>query len=180
MQLPQSPRLRFAELTAADAGFILQLTNSEGWLRFIGDRGIRSLQDALVYIEQGPQAMYAAHGFGLWRVSQIDTPGAIGLCGLIQRESLPTPDLGFAFLAEFCGRGFATEAAEACIRHAREALGWSSLLAIVQQDNTASLRLLQRLDFSLQPSLLPAAAAADAKPLLQLDLDLRQPHRGGA
>lgn len=147
MPCPTSPRLRFDELTEADAGFILRLTNSEGWLRYIGDRGVRSHDDAIRYIEDGPRRLYREYGYGLWRISRLDDPTPMGLCGLVRRDSLPGPDLGFAFLPEFWGRGYAREAAEASLAFVRDTLQLPGLLAICQQDNAASLALLAHLGF---------------------------------
>lgn len=170
----ETARLQLQQLVADDAEFILRLTNSAGWLRFIGDRGVHTLQDALGYIEAGPQAMFAAHGHGLWRVNRRGDPTAIGLCGLIRRDSLPAPDLGFALLPEHCGQGYAVEAAQACVVHAREVLRWPQLLAILQADNAGSMRLLKKLGFEI------VATATDdtteAIPLLRMQLDL-QPER---
>jgi ribosomal-protein-alanine N-acetyltransferase len=147
MPCPSSPRLRFDELSANDTDFILQLTNSEGWLRYIGDRGIRTPDDACRYIDEGPRTLYREHGFGLWRISRLDDPTPMGVCGLVKRDSLPGPDLGFAFLPAFWGAGYAREAASACLAFAREALQLRELLAICQPDNAASLRLLEALGF---------------------------------
>lgn len=149
MPILQTDRLELCELEDADAGFILRLTNSEGWLRYIGDRGIGDLEAAQAYIRSGPQAMYAAHGHGLWRVDRREDGRTMGLCGLIRRDSLPAPDLGYALLPEYYGLGYAREAASACIDFARERLGWPQLLAIVQADNRDSLRLLAALGFAV-------------------------------
>lgn len=147
MLTPSSARLRFDELTDDDAGFILRLTNSEAWLRYIGDRGVHSLGDACRYIEEGPRTLYRTHGYGLWRISRIDDPAPMGLCGLVRRDTLPGPDLGYGFLPEFWGAGYAREAAQATIDFARDALKLPELLAICQQDNAASLKLLEGLGF---------------------------------
>ncbi len=147
MPCPTSPRLRFDELTEADAGFIVRLTNSEGWLRYIGDRGVRSHDDAIRYIEDGPRRLYREYGYGLWRISRPDDPTPMGLCGLVRRDSLTGPDLGFAFLPEFWGHGYAREAAEASLAFVRDTLELPGLLAICQLDNAPSLALLAHLGF---------------------------------
>src|SRR5689334_15984596 len=94
----ETPRLRLRELTGDDAAFILELVNEPGWLRFIGDRNVHSLEDARGYIERVPRASYAKNGFGLWAVDLRETGERLGMCGLIRRESLPYADIGFAFL----------------------------------------------------------------------------------
>lgn len=149
MRLPFAPRLRFRELQTvpADADFILRLTSSEPWLRHIGDRGVRSAQDALRYIETVPRRQYAAHGFGLWGITRLQDEASIGVCGLMCRSDLPGPDLAYALLPEHWGQGYAHEAALACLEHARDALGLQAVYAICTPDNAASIRLLLKLGF---------------------------------
>jgi ribosomal-protein-alanine N-acetyltransferase len=171
MPVLRTERLDLCELEPSDAHFILRLTNTEGWLRYIGDRGVRSEDDAREYIERGPRAMYAQHGHGLWRIDRREDGRAIGMCGLIRRDSLPAPDLGFALLPEFAGLGYAREATVACIEFARERFGWPRLLAIVQADNQASLRLLRGLGF-VDAASDETAGSEDALPLLRLCLGL--------
>jgi [ribosomal protein S5]-alanine N-acetyltransferase len=139
-----TPRLRLDAVVEDDAPFIFELVNDPAWLRYIGDRQVHSLDDARGYVRNGPAASYAQHGFGLWRVSLRDgTP--IGLCGLLQRNALAHPDIGFAYLPDFRGRGYALEAARAVVDHARDTLGLRRLLAITRPDNEASMQLLGRL-----------------------------------
>ena len=145
----ETERLRLCRLSPdsdADADFILRQLNDPGFIRFIADRGVRKLDDARAYIRNGPAASYAQHGHGLYRVSLQDgTP--IGLCGLLRREGLDAPDLGYSLLGEFTGYGYAIEAAAAVLADGRERLGFSRILAIVDPDNAASIRLLQKLGF---------------------------------
>ena len=147
MRVLSTPRLHLRELTPADAPFILVLLNDPDWLRYIGDRGVRTESDARRYIEQGPMAMYAEHGFGLWLVELRDGGKPVGICGLLRRPGLDDPDLGFAFLPEFRGRGYAVEAAGAALAHGRAALGLGRLLAITSPGNDASERVLRKLGF---------------------------------
>lgn len=128
----------------ADAPFILALVNDPDWLRYIGDRQVRSLEDARAYIAKGPAAMHARHGHSLLLVALHDgTP--IGLCGLLRRDTLEQPDLGFAFLPQYRGQGYALEAAAATLADGRDRLGLRRILAITAPDNTASGRLLEKL-----------------------------------
>lgn len=147
LSVPTASRLQFEPFTEADAPFIVGLLNEPGFLRFIGDRGIRTEADAVGYLRHGPIAMYARHGFGLLRLTLRESGEAVGMCGLLQREGLDRPDLGFALLGAFEGRGLATEAGRAVVDHATAALGLPSLLAIVNPDNAASIRILTRLGF---------------------------------
>jgi RimJ/RimL family protein N-acetyltransferase len=143
----ETPRLRLRELTGDDAPFIMELVNDAGWLRFIGDRNVHSLEDAREYIARGPAASYARHGFGLWAVAMRASGEPVGMCGLIRRDSLPHADLGFAFLERHRGHGYAREAAAATVALARERFGLPRLLAITDPDNTASQSVLEHVGF---------------------------------
>lgn len=137
-------RLRIRELTPADAPFILALLNDPDFIRNIGDRNVRTPDDARRYIEAGPMASYARHGFGLCLVQTIDGE-AIGICGVLKRDELPAPDIGFAFLPAYRSQGYALEAATAVLAYVRDVLRMPRLLAIVNPANQASIRLLERL-----------------------------------
>lgn len=138
-------RLILREFTDGDAGFVLELLNEPGFLGGIGDRGVRDLDGALRYLHDGPAASYARHGFGLWRVELRDSGEAIGTCGLLRRDTLPEADLGYAFLQRHWQRGYAVEAGAAVLRYARETLALPRVLAIVNPDNAASIKVLERL-----------------------------------
>lgn len=153
-----TPRLRLRRLVADDAPFIYRLVNDADWLRFIGDKGVASLDDARLYIETGPVAMYRRHGFGLNLVTLAADDTAIGICGILQREILPEVDLGFALLPEFRGQGYAAEASAAVLAHAYEALGISRVAAIVAAQNEASIGLLRKLGFAYQSEFLRDSA----------------------
>jgi RimJ/RimL family protein N-acetyltransferase len=138
-------RLRIRELTPADAPFILALLNDPDFIRNIGDRNVRTPDDARRYIEAGPMASYARHGFGLCLVQTIDGGEPIGICGVLKRDELPEPDIGFAFLPAYRSQGYALESATAVLAHVRDVLRMPRLLAIVNPANQSSIRLLERL-----------------------------------
>lgn len=138
-------RIELREGEDADAPFIVELLNDPDFLRFIGDRGVRNETDALGYLGRLRES-YAKHRYGLYVVRAGGE--RIGLCGLVRRESLPHPDLGFAFLPRARGQGYAREAAEATLRQA-DALGIDPLLAICSQGNAPSRKLLERVGFHL-------------------------------
>lgn len=144
----ETPRLQLFEFAARDAPFVLELLNEPAFVRDIGDKGVRTLRDALAYIESGPRASYDKHGFGLYRVTAKSTGEPIGMCGLLKRDVLEHPDLGYALLERHWGQGYALEAAQAIMRHARDALGLEDVLAITALDNPASVRLLEKLGFT--------------------------------
>jgi RimJ/RimL family protein N-acetyltransferase len=146
-------RLRLHRLTLDDAQFILRLVNEPSWLEFIGDKGVRNEDDARAYLAQGPLDMYAKQGFGLYLVALKDGGTPIGICGLIKRESLPDVDIGFAYLPEFHGRGYAQEAARAVLTHARKDHALKRIVAITSPRNRSSIRLLEKLGMALEQEL---------------------------
>lgn len=141
----ETPRLRLSELAEDDAAFVLALLNTEGFLRHIGDRGVRSLDDARRYLREGPRDSYARHGHGLWKVTRKADGLPVGMCGLVRREGLPRPDLGYAFLPEHTGQGLASEAGAAVLAHAFDVMHLPQVLAIVSPGNEASVRVLERI-----------------------------------
>ncbi len=140
-----TPRLAIRVFTLDDAAFIVELLNDPGWLNNIGDRGVRTLDDARRYLTDGPIAAGARQGFALWAVLRRDDPSGmpIGMCGLVRREGLEHVDLGYAFLPIGRGQGFAREAAAAVLKHGFERLGLSRIVAITAVDNEASGRVLE-------------------------------------
>lgn len=145
MLVLETQRLMLRPLTVDDASFILTLLNEPSFLRFIGDKNVRNLEDARQYILTGPVASYERHGIGLLLVQLRESQVPIGLCGLLKRDDLPDPDIGFAFIPEYWGQGLAFEAATAVMNDARENLKLTAILAIVNPDNDDSIKLLQRL-----------------------------------
>lgn len=144
--IAETPRLRLREAAVADAPFFLKLLNDPGWLANIGDRGVRTDADARRYIEEKMMPAYKTVGYGMWVVEE-KSGIPLGVCGLVTRPDLPDPDLGFAFLSEHHGRGYAREAASAALDIAR-AKKLRRLLAIVLPSNTRSIRLLEALGFA--------------------------------
>src|ERR1700694_1684577 len=120
--IAETERLRLREFAAGDAQFIVELLNSPGWLEFIGDRHIRTEEQAREYLVQGPVKSYQENGFGLSLVETKDGV-PVGMCGLIKRPALEHADIGFAFLPQFMGRGYAFEIASATMDYARNVLG---------------------------------------------------------
>jgi RimJ/RimL family protein N-acetyltransferase len=142
-----SSRLLLREATAEDAAFLLELMNEPPYIDNIGDRGVRTVADALRYIEEKYAASYVRHGFGIYVVEMRGESCPIGICGLVKRDTLDWPDLGFAYLQRYWSRGFAAEAASATLEHARRALALSRVYGVVSPKNARSIRLLERLGF---------------------------------
>lgn len=147
MTVLDTDRLTLRRFTLEDAPFLLRLLNEPSFLANIGDKGVRTEADAQRYLREGPLASYAAHGFGLWGVVLAATGVMIGMCGLLRRPTLEAPDLGYAFLPEHWGAGYAVEAADGVVTHARDVLGLARLLAITSLDNEASIRVLRRVGY---------------------------------
>ena len=140
----RTERLVLRELTQDDAPFILELLNSRGFVEGIGDRGVRTLEAARAYIDDRILGSYREHGFGMWLVMAEGEDVPVGLAGLVRRDVLDHPDVGYAFLERAWGRGYAQEAAAGVLRHARGALGIGKILAIANPDNQASRRVLEK------------------------------------
>lgn len=150
MEIATTQRLVLRRINPGDARFICRLLNDPSWIENIGERGVRTEDQAATYIREKMLVMYETHGFGLYVMETRDDGRAIGLCGLVRRESLPSPDLGFALLPEFRGRGFACEASRAIMAYARAVLHLPRLLAITTPGNVKSRQLLERLGFRCQ------------------------------
>ena len=146
-------RLSLRLLTPDDAPFVLRLVNEPSWLEFIGDKGVRSLEDARTYLANGPIAMYARAGFGLYMTELKEGGVPIGMCGLIKRDSLPDVDIGFAFFPEHWGKGYAFEAASAVLKRANNVLSMRRVVAIASPGNRRSIDLLGRLGMAFEAEL---------------------------
>ena len=145
MILIETERLALREITTDDAEFLLQLLNEPSFLKNIGDKNVRTIADAASYALNGPIASYKQHGYGLYLVELQETRTPIGICGLVKRESLPDADIGYAFLPEFWGRGYALEATLAMKQYAFQRLKHKRLLAIVNPANASSIKVLDKL-----------------------------------
>ncbi|MBW5466411.1 GNAT family N-acetyltransferase [Brevibacillus formosus] len=145
MKVLETDRLILRWQTPEDADFVLKLMNEPSWIRFIGDRGLRTTEDARHYILNGAVAMYESLGFGLYLAELKEENVPIGLCGLIKRDSLEDVDIGFAFLPAYWGKGYAYEAASAVLAHGKEVVGLKRIVAIANPDNASSANLLKKI-----------------------------------
>ncbi len=144
-QIIETERLLLREMNEEDAPFMFDLLNSPGWLEFIGDRKINTLDDARNHINQKYISMYEKFGFGLWLVENKEDGISIGTCGLIKRPQLDDVDIGFAFMQEFTGMGYAYEAASATMKYGKERLNIDKIVAITVIENKRSIKLLNKL-----------------------------------
>jgi RimJ/RimL family protein N-acetyltransferase len=140
----RTKRLELRELVLEDDEFILRLLNEAAFLRFIGDKGVRTAADAREYLSKGPIDSYRRHGFGLYLTS-LRGGGPIGICGLVKRDSLPDVDVGFAFLEQHWSKGYAAESAAAVLAWGMEHLRLPRIVAIVAPDNAGSIAVLQKI-----------------------------------
>jgi ribosomal-protein-alanine N-acetyltransferase len=168
MKILETERLILREIDERDDAFMLDLLNQPSFIKYIGDRNVRNLEQSREFIETRYRKSYAENGFGLWAVelksqipnskfqisdSEIQNPKSkiqnqvIGICGFVRRDSLPDADIGFAFLPQFERMGYAFESADAVMKYGREKLGLKRVLAITTQDNESSGRLLEKLGF---------------------------------
>lgn len=148
MNVLQTERLNLRRMSPDDAEFIVELLNDTAFLRFIGDKGVRSIEDARQYILTGPMESYERHGFGLWLVALKGSNTPIGICGFLKRETLSDVDIGFAFLPPYRSQGYAFESADAVMDYGRKVLGLRRVVAITNEDNIGSIRVLEKIGMS--------------------------------
>jgi len=145
MNILETPRLRVRELSPGDAAFILELLNEPAFIRNIADRGVRTEEDAVRYLLEGPMASYKRFGFGLFAVELKDSEVPIGMCGLLKRDVLDHPDIGFAFLQRHWRMGYAEESATAVLAYGLNTLKLERVLAITALDNHGSMHVLEKI-----------------------------------
>jgi ribosomal-protein-alanine N-acetyltransferase len=141
----ETDRLALRKLTLEDAPFLLRLLNTPLFIKYIGDRGVKNLDDACAYLTKAPMRSYDVFGFGMYGVELKTTGDLIGLSGLVNREGLDYIDLGFAFLPEYGGNGYATESAQGVLEYARDELKVPKLVGITSPENAASIRVLEKI-----------------------------------
>jgi RimJ/RimL family protein N-acetyltransferase len=150
MEILTTERLRLRHLQAGDAGFMLSLLNEPAYHRFIGDKGVRTLDGARDFIRDKIAASYANNGFGLYLVELKAAATPLGICGLVKREGLDDIDIGFAFREAFWSKGYAFEAASATMDYARDTVGLKRIVAITALDNISSITLLEKLGLKFE------------------------------
>jgi len=150
MRILETERLILREFTTDDAIFILEILNSPTWLKFIGDRGVRTLDDARNYISDKFINSYKKHGFGLYLMREKKANAPVGMCGIIKRDTLTDPDIGFALLPRFENKGFGLEAAAATMNYAKNVLKLARIVAITDAENVQSINLLKKIGFQFE------------------------------
>ncbi|PFD96166.1 GNAT family N-acetyltransferase [Bacillus cereus] len=171
MNILETERLILRLQTTDDASFILELLNDPSWLQFIGDRGVRTIEDAKAYILNGTVRMYEQYGFCLFLVERKEDHVPIGICGLVKRDSLEDVDIGFAFLPKYWAKGYAYEAASAVMAYGKDKLGLNRIVGITTQENHASAKLLKKIGLQFERLI---QLANDAKELSLFVFDKRK------
>jgi RimJ/RimL family protein N-acetyltransferase len=150
MNIIETERLILRKLTLDDAAFILDLLNRPSFIQFIGDRGVRTFDDARNYLSKKLVDSYERFGFGLYLTLLKESNIPIGICGLVRRESLEDVDIGFAFLPQYWLKGFAFESASAVMAYAKNILGIKRIVGIATPDNHGSIRVLEKLGLKFE------------------------------
>lgn len=150
MTVIETDRLILRRLTPDDADFMLDLLNQPSFIQNIGDRDVRTRDEARAYISDGAVASYKRHGFGLYLVVLKETGDSLGICGLVRRHGLDDVDIGFAFLPQFWAKGYAVESAAAVKAYARDVAGLKRLVAITIPGNAHSIRVLEKIGMEFE------------------------------
>lgn len=155
MKILETERLILREIVETDSEFILDLLNQPSFIKYIGDRNVRNLEQSREFIENRLRASYKTFGYGLYLVELKESAEPIGICGFVRRDYLPEADLGFAFLPQFEKKGYAFESASATTKYGREKLHFAKILAITTQNNQSSIKLLKKLGFEFERLIKP-------------------------
>lgn len=145
MIVAETERLVLRHFTLEDTDLVLRLLNEPSFLENIGDKGVRTKEQAEAYLRDGPIRSYEKNGFGAYLLALRESGEPIGLCGLIRRDQFPDPDVGYALLPEHWNRGYAHEAAAAAMEHGRRDHGLTKIIALVKPGNAGSIRVLEKL-----------------------------------
>ncbi len=146
----ETERLIIRKFIVDDADFMLKLLNTPNWLRFIGDRNVRTLEQAEQYLINGYIRSYQDFGFGFYVVSLKETQESIGICGIVKREGLEDVDIGFAFFQKFMGKGYGYESASAVLNYALNKLKIKRIVAIVDPENVVSIALIKKIGMQFE------------------------------
>ena len=150
MIILETDRLLLRKLTLNDSDFIIELLNDPAFIKNIGDKKVRTVEDAHIYILNGPVASYEKNGFGLYLVVLRETAVPIGICGLIKRDNLEDVDVGFAFLPLYWKQGYAYESAQAVLNFGKEEFGLKKIVGITVQENVGSIAVLEKMGLKFE------------------------------
>lgn len=148
--ITETNRLRLRKLEENDADFVFHLVNEPSFIKNIGDRGVRSVADAVQFIRESYWTNQKKPGYGQFLVELKENCHPIGMCGILYRDSLQVSDVVFAFLPEYWGKGYAIEAADAMCKYARSALGVDNIVGLTSEDNPPSIKILKKLGMKFE------------------------------
>lgn len=163
MTILETDRLLLCHLSPADAPFMYELMNDPSWIKYIGDRGIKSVDNARAYIQNGPMESYKKAGFGFYLVRLKETQVPLGICGLVKRDTLASVDIGYAFLPAYTGQGYALEATSATLEYAMNTLNFPKVLAVTTPDNLRSIQLLEKIGLKYEGTVKWTAESEELK-----------------
>jgi len=155
MIIAETERLLISKYTISDAPFFLQLTNSPNCLKYIGDKNLKTVADAVVYLQDKTIKSYTDFEFGFYKLTLKENNKPIGTCGLAKREKLDDADIGFAFLPEYERKGFGFEASVEIMKLAKSKFNLKKIVAITNPDNQNSIKLLEKLGLTFEKKVNP-------------------------
>ncbi len=150
MKILETERLILRHVEKSDGEFMLDLLNQPSFIKYIGDRNVRTIEQAIEFIETRYTKSYDDNGYGLYLVELKDDKSKIGVCGFVKRPEFVTADIGFAFLPQFEGCGYAYESANACMKFGKQVLNFERVVAITTQNNIRSGKLLEKIGFNFE------------------------------
>lgn len=141
----ETDRLILKPVSLDDADFVLAVHNTPKFIQFIGDRNLRTLEDAENYIKNRFFPHYEKHGFGNCLIVEKSSGKKVGAVGVFVRDGLDVPDIGFSFLPEFEGKGYGFEASLKLMKTVFQDFGLNKISAITTNENIASQKLIEKL-----------------------------------
>lgn len=154
--IAETNRLIISKITLDDAAFFLELVNTPNFIKYIGDRNLKTVEDAKTYLKNGTLKSYEDFGFGFYKLLlKEENNKAIGTCGLVKREQLDNVDIGFAMLPKYEGKGFGYESCIAVLKLAKEQFKLNKVLAITLPTNNNSIKLLEKIGLSYEKRVKP-------------------------
>ena len=169
MIVAETPRLFISEFQIQDAPFYLELLNTPKWIQFIGDRNLKTVEDAEKYLLERTIPLYKKQGYGFYKLTWKDNNKPIGTAGLIKRVELEHTDIGFALLPSYEGKGFGFESSKAILELAHSKFSLKSVYGITLEHNTNSIKLLEKLGLTFEKRIKPFE---DDKELLLFTINL--------
>ena len=148
--IANTKRLSLRKIDLNDADFMLELLNDKTFINSINNRNIRDIEQAKTYIQEKMLISYRLHKYGMYIVEITETQERIGVCGLVFRDQFEYPDIGYAYLQRYHGKGYAKEAAFALLEYIKGEKEFKKILAICQAQNLASISVIEAMGFNYE------------------------------